>query len=184
MLRLYTIGYQDRSLAELVAILQRAAVSLLVDVRDVAWSRKRGFSKTALAAGLTAAGIEYEHARFVGNPRSLRAGAESHEEMLVRYDRYLATKPHVIAQFDEFLRSQPATRHRICLLCYEQHPADCHRSILLQHWRLATEDCTPVSHLGVAKAKRFTTRSIENLGEPSHAAAGTTALRSRRHAAV
>ena len=40
-----TIGYQGRTLDELVGLLRAERVVALVDVRDVPWSHVRGFSK-------------------------------------------------------------------------------------------------------------------------------------------
>ena len=61
-----------RGPASLVATLREAGVQRLVDVRKFPSSRRRGFSKTALAAALDAAGIEYVHARALGNPKPNR----------------------------------------------------------------------------------------------------------------
>ena len=56
-----TIGYERRTLDEFVAVLQSFDVDVLVDVRLNAISRKPGFSKKKLAAGVEAAAIEYRH---------------------------------------------------------------------------------------------------------------------------
>ncbi len=42
---LFTLGYQQRSLDEFVALLLEASIDVLVDVRETAWSHKPGFSK-------------------------------------------------------------------------------------------------------------------------------------------
>jgi uncharacterized protein (DUF488 family) len=70
--RLYTVGYQGRSLAELLDSLSRAEVQRVVDVRELPLSRKPGFSKTALAAALAERGIEYVHVKPLGNPKANR----------------------------------------------------------------------------------------------------------------
>ena len=49
---IWTIGYERASLPSLIACLRRAGVDLLVDVRAVPNSRRPGFSKRVLAAGL------------------------------------------------------------------------------------------------------------------------------------
>lgn len=56
---LFTIGYEGRVVDSFVEDLGNAGVEVLVDVRELAQSRKRGFSKTALSALLDEAGIEY-----------------------------------------------------------------------------------------------------------------------------
>ncbi|HEX6011291.1 MAG TPA: DUF488 domain-containing protein, partial [Geminicoccaceae bacterium] len=56
---LFTIGYQESTLDAVLGTLAAAGVRLLVDVRAVAASRRPGFSKRQLAAGLAEAGIGY-----------------------------------------------------------------------------------------------------------------------------
>ncbi|SEM69999.1 DUF488 domain-containing protein [Nonomuraea pusilla] len=70
---------------------------LLVDVRLTPISRKRGFSKTALATALAAAGIACRHMRALGNPKWNRAGfsgspAEPGTARGVYADRLLAAE--------------------------------------------------------------------------------------------
>src|SRR5690606_32345552 len=66
---LFTIGYEQTPAHSVLNELQRAGVRLLVDVRAVASSRRPGFSKTQLAAGLDARGIAYLHLRSLGTPK-------------------------------------------------------------------------------------------------------------------
>ena len=54
MIPLYTIGYEGSDPDRLVAALRRSGVAVLADVRAVANSRKRGFSKGALRERLLA----------------------------------------------------------------------------------------------------------------------------------
>ena len=57
--------------------LEAAGVKLLVDVRAVASSRRPGFSKNQLAAGLDERGISYLHLKGLGTPKSGREAARS-----------------------------------------------------------------------------------------------------------
>jgi len=61
--KLFTVGYEGRSIDELVDALRAAGVERLVDVRELPLSRRKGFSKTALGDTLRDAGIEYIHVR-------------------------------------------------------------------------------------------------------------------------
>ena len=54
---LRTIGYEGATLAAFLAALAQAGVTTLIDVRDAPISRKKGFSKTDLAAALRTAGF-------------------------------------------------------------------------------------------------------------------------------
>ena len=55
----------------------KPGVKLLVDVRAVAASRRPGFSKNQLAAGLDERGISYLHLRGLGTPKDGRDAARS-----------------------------------------------------------------------------------------------------------
>ena len=61
--KLFTIGYEQTPAKAVLDELEQAGVKLLVDVRAVASSRRPGFSKNQLAAGLDERGIAYVHLR-------------------------------------------------------------------------------------------------------------------------
>jgi uncharacterized protein (DUF488 family) len=124
---LFTIGYEQTPAQSVLDELQGAGVKLLVDVRAVAASRRPGFSKTALAAGLDERGISYIHLRGLGTPKDGREAARSgHYDTLRRiYDAHLKT-PQAKEQLDE-LSALVKTAGPICLLCYERDHAHCHR---------------------------------------------------------
>lgn len=128
--RVFTIGYEQTTVAELIAALQAAGVERVVDVRAVAASRRPGFSKTALGGALQEAGIAYEHLRALGTPKEGRDAAKRGDQ---------ATLERVYASQLELPEAQAAAAillDRIddqptALLCYEREPADCHRSMLV-----------------------------------------------------
>src|SRR5260370_1191474 len=73
--------------------LARAKVELLVDVRAVAASRRPGFSKRQLAAGLDEHGIGYLHLRALGTPKEgrLAARAGNRAELFRAFEEHLKT---------------------------------------------------------------------------------------------
>ena len=73
--RLFTIGYEQTPAKAVLDELEQAGVKLLVDVRAVASSRRPGFSKNQLAAGLDERGISYLHLKGLGTPKSGREAA-------------------------------------------------------------------------------------------------------------
>src|SRR5437016_13356626 len=75
--RLFTIGYDQTPAKAVLDELEHAGVKLLVDVRAVAASRRPGFSKKQLAAGLDERGISYLHLRGLGTPKEGREAARS-----------------------------------------------------------------------------------------------------------
>ena len=124
---LYTIGYEGATLDEVVTALQAADVQTLVDVRAVARSRKVGFAKSRLAAGLEAGGIGYLHLRGLGTPAEGRAASRAghHSEMKRIFAEHLATPE---AQADlHALAERIENGERVALLCYEADAAHCHR---------------------------------------------------------
>jgi uncharacterized protein (DUF488 family) len=124
---LFTIGYEQTPAKSVLDELQNAGVKLLVDVRAVASSRRPGFSKSQLAAGLDERGIAYVHLRGLGTPKEGREAARSgHYDTLHKiYDAHLTT-PQAKEQLDE-LSALVKTAGPVCLLCYERDHAHCHR---------------------------------------------------------
>ena len=117
-----SVGYQGRSVGELIDVLRTGEVELLVDVRLNPISRKAGFSKNPLGEALAEAGIGYRHERALGNPRDNRDPFDRE-----RYEDYLLeVGSAVLAEIMEQAKSV-----RIALLCYEQEHSDCHRSCIL-----------------------------------------------------
>src|SRR5580693_8144040 len=124
--KLFTIGYEQTPAKAVLDELEQAGVKLLVDVRAVTSSRRPGFSKTQLAAGLDERGIAYIHLRALGTPKEGRLAARAgHRDELFRiYEKHLRT-PDARAEMDEL--AALAKDRRICLLCYERDPDGCHR---------------------------------------------------------
>jgi uncharacterized protein (DUF488 family) len=127
MTTLFTIGYEHATSDAVLGELEKAKIDLLVDVRAVAASRRPGFSKRQLAAGLDERGIAYLHLRALGTPKEgrLAARAGHADEMLRIYEKHLKT---VAARegLDE-LTALVKPRKRICLMCYERDFHICHR---------------------------------------------------------
>ena len=128
MTTFFTIGYEQATSAAVLDELTRAKVQLLVDVRAVAASRRPGFSKRQLAAGLDERGIGYLHLRELGTPKEGRLAARSGDAatMLRIYEKHLAT-PQAREELDE-LTALVRSGRRVCLLCYERDPRQCHRT--------------------------------------------------------
>jgi uncharacterized protein (DUF488 family) len=126
--KLFTIGYEKARPAAVMAELKRAKVKLLVDTRAVAASRKPGFSKKQLAAGLDEEGIAYLHLQKLGTPDEGRQAAHTGKmDVMWRiYAKHLKT-PDAIEAMDELV-SIVKSGQPVCLLCYERDKNFCHRS--------------------------------------------------------
>ena len=128
-MRIFTIGYEGATQAELVAALVAAGVERLIDVRAVPVSRRPGFSKNVLAAGLREAGIDYVHLKALGTPPEGREAARKGKADVLAsvYAGQLDTPEAALqaAQMVELAREKPSA-----LLCFERDPAMCHRRLL------------------------------------------------------
>ncbi|MEH3146885.1 MAG: DUF488 domain-containing protein [Methylobacterium frigidaeris] len=127
---IYTIGYEGADTERFAASLRGAGVTTLADVRAVALSRKRGFSKSALRDGLAEAGIGYAHLRALGTPKAGREAARAGDAALMRRiycEEVLATAAGTTALDD---LAALAAREPVCLLCFEREPERCHRRVL------------------------------------------------------
>src|ERR1700759_293354 len=124
---LFTIGYEQTPAKSVLDELEQAGVKLLVDVRAVASSRRPGFSKSQLAAGLDERGIAYVHLRGLGTPKEGRLAARSGQYDVLQkiYTKHLKT-----AQAREELDELSALLGKfgpVCILCYERDHRHCHR---------------------------------------------------------
>ncbi|MBO9575711.1 MAG: DUF488 domain-containing protein [Sphingobium sp.] len=130
-MRIFTIGYEGATQAELIAALAEAGVRRLVDVRAVPLSRRPGFSKNILAAGLREAGIDYVGLKALGTPAEGREAARkgNHARLAAIYAGQLEL-PAAIAQGAQLLDLAGETP--TALLCFERDPSGCHRSLLVE----------------------------------------------------
>ena len=125
--KLFTIGYEQTPAKSVLDELEQAGVKLLVDVRAVASSRRPGFSKSQLAAGLDERGISYVHLRGLGTPKEgrLAARAGQYETLQKIYAKHLKT-PQAKEELDE-LSALVKKSGPVCILCYERDHLHCHR---------------------------------------------------------
>jgi uncharacterized protein (DUF488 family) len=124
---LFSIGYEKARLADVIAALKSAGVATVIDVRDRPISRRPGFSKRQLAAGLDEVGIRYVGLRALGTPPEGREANRKRDwERFWRIvDERLATAEAELAleQAAAIAADSPS-----CLLCYEGDWRICHRS--------------------------------------------------------
>ena len=126
---LYTVGYEGRTLDELLQQLIAARVQRLVDVRELPLSRRRGFSKTAFSQALAAVGIEYVHIKSLGNPKANRDRYRSGDvqggaEVFRR--RLDDEVQEALLDLESSLDGDTA-----CLMCFERDHTVCHRDVIV-----------------------------------------------------
>jgi uncharacterized protein (DUF488 family) len=127
MQRIYTVGHSSQSMEEFIAPLQRHGVEVVADVRSRPYSaRFPHFSKEPLRASLTAANIGYV---FLGRELGARRDEpECYLDGQAIYDS-IAKLPAFAAGIERLLDG--AQRYRVALMCAEQDPLTCHRTILV-----------------------------------------------------
>lgn len=124
---LFTIGHSNHPIDRFVALLRQAGTTALADVRSQPFSRWcPWFSANRLRDRLVAEGIAYVPMgeALGGRPRDpalLPDGIADYEAM--------AATPEFCAGIDRVIEG---TRDfRICLMCAEREPLDCHRCLLV-----------------------------------------------------
>ena len=129
---LFTIGYEGRTQPEYLALLRDAGVTLLVDVRRNPISRKKGFSKSALAQGCATLGIRYAHLPELGIASEKRKQLETQADLDALFAQYarewLPQQGAALAT----IRAWVEAGERVALTCFERNPAQCHRHLVAQ----------------------------------------------------
>lgn len=129
---IFLIGYEGATVEQFVAALKHAGVNLLIDVREVPHSRKKGFSKNRLPDILRSHGIEYTHLHGLGDPKQGRAAAHAGDYVL--FEKIFTAHMQSDAATRDLERAAEMVRsHRACLMCFEADDRKCHRSIVADH---------------------------------------------------
>lgn len=122
----FTVGYEHTTLPGLIAGLKEAGVKRIIDTRDVANSRRAGFSKKMLSASLDAEGIGYVHLRRLGTPKAgreaNRAGRMDEFRRIYEASFMQPEAQLALLEAEELIRDQPTA-----LLCFCGDAHKCHR---------------------------------------------------------
>jgi uncharacterized protein (DUF488 family) len=124
---LFTIGHSNHPIERFLDLVRGADVTAIADVRSTPASRRYPwFNKARLAPLLEAAGIAYVPLgdALGGRPRDpglYRDGVADYAAM-ARTDEFRAGLDRV---------AEGARAYRVCLMCAEREPLDCHRCLLV-----------------------------------------------------
>ncbi len=143
--QLYTIGYEGRGLDDLIAALKDKGIECLVDVREIPLSRKRGFSKSALAERLGRERISYAHFKQLGSPKPVREQLKATKDyagFFSRMDKYLSAQTDAME-----LAYQHVSSTTCCLMCFERLAAQCHRTTVAQKLKERNGNDLKVTHI-------------------------------------
>jgi len=133
--KLFTIGYEGRSLEEYLNLLLRASVTILCDVRRNPLSRKYGFSKKTLMSACENVGIRYEHLPELGIDSEQRRDLRTQADYDVLFDDYrqhsLPKLSPTLATIQQWIEDG----HAVALTCYEHLVQQCHRGCVAEALR-------------------------------------------------
>jgi YD repeat-containing protein len=134
---LYTVGHSSQSVESFVGALQAHRIEVIADVRSMPYSsRYPHFSREALQKSLIVAGIRY---LFLGRELGARRDEpECYVDGRASYEE-IAKLPNFQRGVERLLEA--AQMRRIALMCAEQDPLTCHRTILI---------CRALSRHGIA----------------------------------
>ena len=124
MKKLFTIGYEGAALEYFMRALKTAKIDVLLDVREIPISRRKGFSKTALSGALTEAGIFYRHEKHLGSPKLIRHRLRedgNYPRFFREFDRHLIEQSALLEMLSVELKGN------VALMCYEKNHEECHR---------------------------------------------------------
>ncbi len=125
---LFTAGYEGKTTAEFLDLLEKNSIYTVIDVREYPLSRKKGFSKKALMKLCEEHHVQYSHFKDLGSPKPLRDKVKQDgnwDYFFRHYESHLKLAEDTIEFVASLLKSST-----ILLLCYESEPSLCHRSIV------------------------------------------------------
>jgi len=149
-MKIFTAGYEGRTLDSFLDGLRAQGVTLLADVREAPISRKPGFSKSALSQALQQAGIDYRHIRALGCPKPIRDAYKEDKgwaQYTRRFMKHLDSQQAAVDELAQLCREQPTA-----LLCYEADFNRCHRTYVAR--AVAQRAGGPVLHITDAGVQR------------------------------
>jgi uncharacterized protein (DUF488 family) len=129
--RLFSIGYEGKTLSRFLYELSSYQIEIIVDVRKNPISRKKGFSKNILRKNLFDIGINYQHIPQLGIPSIYRKNLHSRESYDLLFQFYknelLNDNFIYIYKIIDLLNQYS----KIALLCFESDALFCHRHLII-----------------------------------------------------
>lgn len=126
----FTIGYEGRNIGDFIERLLDYNIEQLMDIREIAFSRKNSFSKGMLMSYLKEAGIRYKHFSSLGSPKDIRDILHkdwNYKKFFEEYQKHIDDE-----DVKEELRDIEglSKMRRTAIMCFEREPSRCHRSIV------------------------------------------------------
>jgi uncharacterized protein (DUF488 family) len=136
-----TIGHSTHSFSIFLSLLRQHRITAVADVRSMPVSRfTPQFNRDPVKHSLNDVGIKYV---FLGKELGARTNdATCYVDGRVQYSR-LAQTPEFVSGIERLLKG--AQTERIAIMCTEQEPLDCHRTVLIA--RVVAEHGVVIDHV-------------------------------------
>lgn len=126
--KLFTIGYEGKTLERYLDFLIINDIRVLCDVRKNAYSQKYGFTGYQLERACKGVGIKYIHIPELGIESDMRQNLSSQSDYDELFDYYekntLQKKWKYLLEVRDIINRE----RRVALTCFEQNPKQCHRT--------------------------------------------------------
>ena len=125
---LFTIGHSNHPIERFIELVRGSGITAIADVRSTPASRRYPwFNQTRLAPRLAQEGLAYVPLgeALGGRPRDPRL---YRDDGVADYDAMARTE-EFRAGLDRV--AEGSRRYRVCLMCAEREPLDCHRCLLV-----------------------------------------------------
>jgi len=142
---IFTIGYEGKKIENFILDLKKVKIDTLVDVREVPFSRKKGFSKKALVSYLKKMDVKYLHMKDLGSPKVIRDKFKKDKDFnsfSVEYLKYLSLKEEYMKELHHLIYKE-----NVCLMCYEKEYNVCHRSLITEKIKEIDNNGLVIKHL-------------------------------------
>jgi uncharacterized protein (DUF488 family) len=143
---LYTIGYEGLDSRRFLKTLIHNGIDMVVDIRKLPLSRKKGFSKTALKELLNGENIEYQNFQGLGAPKEIREElyqSGNYSRFFERYLKCIAERQDLLEDIHALVNSGKT----VSLLCYEHNPEQCHRKVVAEQLKKVNGNGLKIKHI-------------------------------------
>lgn len=132
---IHTVGYEGETIDNFITKLKENKIRILVDIRELPLSRKKGFSKSQLSNHLENNKIEYFNIRELGSPRDVRHfyyESGDFEAFRIEYLNYIRNQETKISELLLLVKNY-SNKGNVGVMCFEKDHEKCHRSVLLDY---------------------------------------------------
>jgi Uncharacterized conserved protein len=132
MIKLYTIGFTEKSAESFFKLLQKAGVKKILDVRINNISQLAGFAKGKDLEYFVKEiiGADYEHNTDLAPTKELLKG---YRDKIVSWEQYEKEYISILDKRNILKKIDFDKLNGVCLLCSEHKPDMCHRRLLAEY---------------------------------------------------